>query len=130
MYIIGNKLYTDAGFYLKTNNVISYVINSNESNVQEIKSTVDDMWTNGTFIFWSEDKLAQRVLKNGTYGDYKKAIIQKKYNNDDQIAIMLNKDNGDEIDKLAYQKMQEWREWASIVAKKIIKILDKNLSVN
>ena len=81
------------------------------------------MHTIGSIIFWSEDKLAQRVFKNGTYADYKKAIIQKKYSNDDQIAIMLNKDSGEEIDLLAYQKMQEWRDWASLVARKILEIL-------
>ena len=77
----------------------------------------------GSIVLWSEDKLAQRIFKNGAYADYKKAIIQKKYSNDDQIAIMLNKDSGDEADLLAYDKMQEWRGWASIVAKRIIEIV-------
>lgn len=51
-----------------------------------------------------------------TFGDAKKYIIQKRYSNDDQLAIMLNRDD----DELSYQKMQEWREWASTVARMIM----------
>lgn len=123
MYKIGNYNFADAGYYLKRGSSIAYFFEDNEEEIQEIEATVNDMHRVGSIILWSEDKLAQRVFKNGTYADYKKAIIQKKYSNDDQIAIMLNKDSGEEIDLLAYQKMQEWRDWASIVAKKIIEIL-------
>lgn len=123
MYKIGNYNFADAGYYLKKGSSIAYFFEDNEEEIQEIEAAVDDMHKIGSIILWSEDKLAQRVFKNGTYADYKKAIIQKKYSNDDQIAIILNKDSGEEIDLLAYQKMQEWRDWASIVAKKILEIL-------
>lgn len=123
MYKIGNYNFADAGYYLKRGSSIAYFFEDNEEEIQEIEATVDDMHKVGSIILWSEDKLAQRMFKNGTYADYKKAIIQKKYSNDDQIAIMLNKDSGEEIDLLAYQKMQEWRDWASLVVKKIMEIL-------
>lgn len=124
MYKIGNYDFADAGHYLKRGSSIAYFFEDNGEGIQEVASTVNDMHKVGSIIFWSEDKLAQKVFKNGGYGDYKKAIIQKKYSNDDQIAIMLNKDSGEEADILAYQKMQEWREWASIVAKRIVEILE------
>lgn len=123
MYKIGNYNFADAGYYLKRGSSIAYFFENSDEEVQEIEATVDDMHKVGSIILWSKDKLAQRVFKNGAYADYKKAIIQKKYSNDDQIAIMLNKDSGEEIDLLAYQKMQEWRDWASLVAKKIMEIL-------
>lgn len=123
MYKIGNYNFADAGYYLKRGSSIAYFFEDNGEEVQEIKATVDDMHKVSSIVLWSEDKLAQRIFKNGAYADYKKAIIQKKYSNDDQIAIMLNKDSGDEVDLLAYDKMQEWREWASIVAKRIIEIV-------
>lgn len=122
MYRIGNYDFADAGYYLKRGSSIAYFFEDNEEEIQEIASTVDDMHIVGPIILWSEDKLAQRMFKNGTYADYKKAIIQKKYSNDDQIAIILNKDSGLEEDLFAYQKMQEWRDWASIVAKKIMNL--------
>jgi hypothetical protein len=123
MYRIRNYVFADAGYYLKRGGSIAYFFECNEEEIQEIEATIDDMHKVGSIILWSEDKLAQRIFKNSAYADYKKAIIQKKYSNDDQIAIMLNKDSGEEADLLAYAKMQEWREWASIVAKKIMETL-------
>lgn len=123
MYKIGNYNFADAGYYLKRGSSFAYFFEDNGEEIQEIEATVDDIHKVGSIVLWSEDKLAQRIFKNCAYADYKRAIIQKKYSNDDQIAIMLNKDSGEEADLLAYDKMQEWREWASIVAKKIMEIL-------
>ena len=123
MYKIGNKTYADAGYHLKRGGSIAYFFEDNGQEIQEVKTDIEDMHATDSIILWSKNKLAQRIIKNGNYGDYKKAIVQKKYSNDDQIAIILNKDSGLEEDLFAYQKMQEWREWASIVAKKIIEVL-------
>lgn len=123
MYKIGNYTFADAGYHLKRGGSIAYFFEDNGQEIQEVKTNIEDMHKSGSLIFWSENKIAQSVIKNGGYGDYKKAIIQKKYSNDDQIAIMLNKDSGLEEDLFAYQKMQEWRDWASIVAKKIMETL-------
>lgn len=123
MYTIGNWTFTDAGYYLKRGSSIAYFFEDNGEEIQEITATIDDMKRVGNLLLWSDGCLAQRVIPNGVYADYKKAIIQKKYNNDDQIAIMLNKDSGEEVDLMAYRKMQEWREWSSLVARKIISTL-------
>lgn len=123
MYKIGNYTFADAGHHLKRGGSIAYLFEDNGQEIQEIRTSIEDMHTLDSIIIWSDNKIAQSIIKNGNYGDYKKAIIQKKYSNDDQIAIMLNKDSGEEADILAYQKMQEWREWASTVAKKILQIL-------
>lgn len=123
MYKIGNYTFADAGYHLKRGGSIAYFFEDNGQEIQEVKTDIEDMHATDSLVFWSENKIAQRIFKNGGYGDYKKAIIQKKYSNDDQIAIILNKDSGLEEDLFAYQKMQEWREWASIVAKKIMEIL-------
>ena len=121
MYTIGNKTYADAGYYLKRGSSIAYSMTTS-NDIQEVPVTLDDMHRVGEVILWSDDKLAQRVIKRGTYADYKKAIIQKKYSNDDQIAIILNKDTESERDIMAYNKMQEWREWASILAHLILSL--------
>jgi hypothetical protein len=123
MYKIGNYTFADAGYHLKRGGSIAYLFEDNGQEIQEVRTNIEDMHASDLLILWSDNKIAQRIINNGNYGDYKKAIIQKKYSNDDQIAIILNKDSGEEADILAYQKMQEWREWASIVAKKILQIL-------
>ena len=123
MYKIGNVVYADAGYHLKRGGSIAYFFEDNGQEIQEVKTDIEDMHATDSIILWSKNKIAQRIIKNGNYGDYKKAIVQKKYSNDDQIAIILNKDSGLEEDLFAYQKMQEWREWASTVAKKIMEVL-------
>lgn len=47
-----------------------------------------------------------------SYAEIKTFIIKLHYSNDDQIAIILNNDE----EKM--RKMQEWREYASLTAKK------------
>lgn len=122
MYIIRNIVYADAGYYLKRGSSIAFQFEFSDDIIEE-EIILDDMHISNSLILYSNDNIAQSVINNGTYADYKKALIKKKYSNDDQIAIMLNKDSGEEIDLLAYDKMQEWREWASIVAKRILEIL-------
>ena len=51
-------------------------------------------------------------FRNMSYAAIKTLIIKLHYSNDDQIAIMLN----DDEDKM--RDMQEWREFASLTAKK------------
>lgn len=51
-------------------------------------------------------------LRGLSYAQIKTFIIKLHYSNDDQIAIMLNNDE----DKM--NEMQEWREYATIIAKK------------
>ena len=51
-------------------------------------------------------------FKNMSYSEIKTTIIKLHYSNDDQIAIMLNNDE----EKM--REMQEWREFASLTAKK------------
>ena len=53
------------------------------------------------------------------YGDIKKAVIQMRYSNDDQMALMLNKDDSEEKAML-FQKMQDWREFATAIAKEAV----------
>ena len=56
------------------------------------------------------------------YGDIKKAVIQMRYSNDDQMALMLNKDDSEEK-AILFQKMQEWRGFATAVAKEAVEKL-------
>jgi hypothetical protein len=72
-------------------------------------------------VYYNNGTLAQSVNNKWKYSDYKKDIIKKRYSNDDQIAIILNKDDSEE-DQMRYQKMMEWREFASFFAKKVLEI--------
>ena len=56
-----------------------------------------------------------------SYAEWKTKIIKWRYSNDDQIAILINKDDSEE-DIIKYNRMQEWREYAAKLARKIINL--------
>lgn len=123
MYKQKNKVYSDAGKYLKCGNRVAYEFDETTSDVVEVVDSVDGFVKVGGMVTWSDGFRAIKVVENGTYDDYKTRIVKARYSYDDQIAIMLNKDSGDEEDALAYERMQEWREYAGKVAKKIMEVV-------
>ena len=70
------------------------------------------------FIRYSNGRIIERYNPKETYESLKAKIVKTQFSNDDQIAIILNKDSSPENAEL-YNKMQEWREWAGILANKI-----------
>lgn len=125
MFVKKNTVYSEAGYYLKSGSIIGFQLNGDISKFEELPIDINDMVRVGNIIYFNQGKIAQYVLSKGGYGNYKSAIIKKRYSNDDQIAIILNKDNSEE-DKLIFDKMQEWRDWASILANKIVEFLNNN----
>ena len=121
MYKIRNKVYADAGKILKGSSRIGYSFEGDLTEFTEIDITLDDMVREGNFIKFSNGLLLQRYYPSATYEELKTREIHKLFNNDDQIAIILNKDNSEE-DAMVFQKMQEWRNWSGQVAKKILSL--------
>lgn len=120
MFIKGNTIYADAFKYLKhkERNIIALSIKGSADDYEELSMNDPlDVEQIGGMLFWNNRKFANRpeqLTKDGI----KTSIIHSRYSNDDQIAIMLNKDASEE-DALYYQKMQEWREFAAKIAKSI-----------
>ena len=71
------------------------------------------------------DGIPTRYDKSYTYGDLKRDMIHRRYSNDDQLAIVLNKDD-DWDGEFKYTKMQEWRNWSGTVAKAIVNAAENN----
>lgn len=57
-------------------------------------------------------------------GDFIKFFIKLLYSNDDQIAIMLNKESGD-LEAKSFYHMQKWRIWSKEMAKKCFDVIHK-----
>lgn len=122
MYIIKGNIFAEAGKILIGNNKIGLFFKDFSENFTERALDLDSIVVdNGILKF---DVFSWNISDCNSYTDLKKYLIKKRYSNDDQIAIILNKDDSEE-DQLAYQKMQEWREWASIFAKKIMDVINK-----
>ena len=128
MFIKGNTVYADAFKYLKhkEKNIIALSIKGSADDYEELS-----MEQNFSLANYRRKKLAKTGdrSKNGnlsyltfanrleylTKDSVKTSIIHSRYSNDDQIAIMLNKDASEE-DAMYYQKMQEWRDFAAYIA--------------
>lgn len=59
-----------------------------------------------------------------SYGAVKTAIIQKRYDYNSQLAIMLNKDNSEQA-QMYFDKMQMWRDFASLFARKVMALVSE-----
>lgn len=124
MYQIKNKIYADAGYILKYKNKVGFSFEGvDQKDVLETKINLENMQIFGKFVVYSEG--FRDYISCTDYGDWKKKLINKQFTNDDQIAIILNKDDSEE-DLLLFNKMQEWRIWSGNVAKRIINLLNNN----
>lgn len=118
MYIKNNVVYADAGNILISKTAIGYSLIADMANIQEQQVNLQDMKLEGEFLKYSDGLVVQRY-KNLNYAGWKADIIKWRYTIDDQIAIILNKDESAET-LLEYNRMQEWRDWASTLANKIL----------
>ena len=75
----------------------------------------------GRFLVYSNGMIMELYDADATYEQLKAKYVKVHYSNDDQIAIMLNHGRSEE-DALAFVKMQEWREWCGVLAKKVISL--------
>lgn len=132
MYIKNNKYYANAGYYLTSGVNVGSELPIELEDIIEMPVYLEDMEIcqggNTLVAVCSNDKVSFLVSNDGsvpTYASLKTDIIKSRYSNDDQIAIMLNIDNDTEESKLNYQRMQEWREYATNVAKKIMELYDE-----
>jgi hypothetical protein len=122
MYKVRDKVYADAGCILIGKNALGYILTGETKDFIEERVTIDDMRIDNGFLCYSNGLIREMHYPTYTYEQMKSRIIKRQFSNDDQIAIILNKDSGEEADLIAYNKMQEWREWASVVAKKILEV--------
>lgn len=121
MFTKGNTVYADAYKYLrhKDQNIIALSIKGSANDYEELELDHPlDVEVSGDMIFWNRRMFAN-IPDALTREAIKTSIIKSRYSNDDQLAILLNKDE-DEMSTMYYQKMQEWREFASEVSKILI----------
>ena len=118
MYKVRNKVYSDAGYILIGKNKIGYSFLGELTEFSEEKITIDDMRVEGNFLIYSNGRIRELYNPNATYEQLKSKYVKYHFDNDSQIAIILNKDRSIE-DLELFNKMQEWRDWSGILAKKV-----------
>lgn len=120
MFTKGDMVYADAYKYLrhKNKNIIALSFKGSADEFEEVEMTLPvEVKKEGNMLFWEGRKFAV-IPEKMEYASIKERIIKNRYSNDDQIAIMLNRERSEE-DNVLYQKMQEWREFAAEIAKKV-----------
>ena len=108
MYIKNNVVFADAGNILISKTAIGYSLMADIADIQEQQINLQDMKLEGEFLKYSDGLIVQRY-KNLDYAGWKADVIRWRYTTDDQIAIILNKDESAEK-LLEYNRMQEWRD--------------------
>ena len=128
MFQKGNKVYAEVGNYLrhKTKRIIGLTIIGNVEDYEEypLNSPLDIVVEKDMFYF--NNRMFACKPETMDYVGIKTKIITSRYSNDDQMALILNHDKSDEDTEL-FDKMQEWRDWAGEIAKKVVtKIEEQN----
>jgi hypothetical protein len=119
MYKVRNKVYAEAGSILIGKNKRGYSFLGEVSDFSEKAIRLDDMKVDGQFLVYSDGLIRELYDPNATYEQLKAKYVKRLFSNDDQIAIMLNKERSAEDAEL-FDKMQEWRDWCGVLAKKVI----------
>lgn len=121
MYKVRNKVYAEAGSLLIGKNKRGYVFIGEVSDFSEEAIRIDDMRVEGNFLVYSNGRIRELYNPKMTYEQLKAKYVKRLFSNDDQIAIMLNKERSAEDAEL-FDKMQEWRDWCGVLAKKVISL--------
>lgn len=115
MFTVSDKIYASAGNLLKKENWIGFKCKASD-NITEIPIITDDIKIKNNMFIWNNGKNQLPIISNGTHEDYKKRLISKIFSNDDQIALILNKDL-DKESSIAFEEMQNWRSYFSTFIK-------------
>lgn len=105
MYTDKNIIYAEPGKYLKYKNQIAFQFPA-KGGVVEYTLNIDDLYIKNNMAYYNNGLFAQKINNGWKYADYKREIIKKRYSNDDQIAIILNKDDSRE-DLERYTRMMK-----------------------
>ena len=122
MYTLKDFTYAEAGKFLHGEKARGFGVPTSFGPFTEREIDLSNLTVTDEFITFDSIRWANPGIHS--YADAKEYIIKKRYSNDSQIAIMLNKENSAE-DELAYDKMQDWRDWASTVAHKIMEQIEQ-----
>lgn len=120
MFAKRNKVYADAGKYLrhKSGRAIALTVVGNIEDWEEHDLDADMSVEVEDGKIYINRRMFLIRPSSLDYATVKTRIIMSRYSNDDQMALILN--NGkSEQDTLLYNKMQEWREWAGVIAKQV-----------
>lgn len=124
MYERKGTVYADPYKLLKGQSSVRFQAVGELSDFEEIDAPTDDLTVVGGYASWAGGNCRQAIAPAKGYAHYKERLVKRRYSNDDQLAVILNKEDGED-GRLEYERMQAWREWAADVAKKITELANE-----
>lgn len=121
MYTIRGYVYADAGKILIGKNKIGYKLKGELDDFTESEINIDDMTVESGMFIYDSGRIREISRTDLGYAELKAHLVKKMFTNDDQIAIILNRYDS-ESDSILYDKMQQYRNWCSRLAKKMIEV--------
>lgn len=120
MFTYNNKVYGDAGYYVSDSKRAGFCLALDES----VEYTEHPLTGEVEKISDSLFKLSGKFYFN-VYDpeNIKRDLIKLLYDNDEQIAIMLNQPDSDYGQEM-YDKMQAWRDYLGQISKQIMQELN------
>lgn len=125
MYTKNNTLYARPYYILKGDKVAFQIEGGSKQEYTEKKINLDDIsiMKHKKYTVVRIGGVLNITVQEFTKKWIKTAIISKRYDTNDQMAIILNKDIDKEHLK-EYNQMQEWRNFADDVANAIMQKYD------
>lgn len=123
MFTKDNCIYADAFYYLqhRSKPVVGLCFNLSAFSADQFDELpMDrpiDVKVVGNRIFW-QNSLMMLAPPSLSYSAVKTAAVKLRYSNDDQMAIVLNRDKSPEKEA-DYTRMQLWRDFAAELAKAV-----------
>lgn len=110
-------IYAEVGYYLRHKNkqIVGMQLTGDEADYEELRLPEKlDVQADGNRVSWYGG-LFSCVVGALNYEEVKKAVVKLRYTNDDQLAVMLNRDKAD--GERMYVRMQDWRTFATEIAR-------------
>ena len=119
MYRKGNIIYSEAGKYLRFKSFIALqFVGVEEEDITEEELDISKVEIRGSTAI--VDRGVLRInMESADKAWLKPYIISLRYTNNDQMGVILNREDSEEGEML-YQKMQEWRRFADSLCKAIL----------
>ena len=117
MYTKGKITYSDAGYILRDGVNLGYSLLDPSESVTELEIDIEEMEIRGITAVCPSSGASWNI--QGTYSELKSRIIHERYSDEEELAILLNREESEEKEA-EYQKLQAWRLYARNVARKIL----------
>ena len=117
MYTKGKITYSDAGYILRDGVNLGYSLENTSESLTELEIDLEEMEIRGITAVCPSSGASWCI--QGTYSELKSRIIHERYSDEEELAILLNREESEEKEA-EYQKLQAWRLYARNVARKIL----------